>query len=678
MLIINDKLYVKGNNAETTRSKALVTTTLVNIQSLGFTLSVDLINEMMKIEESEFVSVYTELLQYLRKLVGYKKYKPMYPNFPNQVLEASDIELYFNAFIHYLTGMLPIYEKKERLPLIEPATLKVVELATEADIEKYFSNLLDSQVEYDVNMKEIIEKNINYVLSALEKVESIPNKENMIYISKIVGRENISHMFKTTTDVLRFAVALCDGDISLAKNTKFTKIGRPDRKFVLSLFERLGKTEEMVARREVYIKLAEVLHPGEYKRAFPKAFNMFDALRNTKVETFNGKFEKLIKSNIVHASAHIMTRPGVFARNLDRMIRSCKNENEMEYVLECFRSVADKVSTKVLFQVVNHFQDRSNPRLVFPKGNVAKVKVLPALKEFNEEKIQKYLGLDMKSKIQLICDEAIIRQYVSREPMGKVYVAPELNNYNIPFGLRSASKVLHTIGRGSKFTYSTNKILRFFIWWKNLDADCNSRVDIDLSVAFFGDNGESLGHTSWTNLKNGNYSVHSGDITDAPNGASEFIDIRLDTIIKTDIRYVVPSVFSYTGQKFVDMPECFFGWMERKSAQRGGIYEPTTVKEKIDLASASTSNTPVLIDLFEKTIYWMDLSTTESKVIEGAFENLCQLCMTFTKMSKPTVGRVLSLNAIARGELVSDPNEADIVFDSEFAYKTDEIIGNYL
>ena len=40
----------------------------------------------------------------------------MYPNFPEQVMELSDAELYLNAIIHYLTDgkILPSYETEER------------------------------------------------------------------------------------------------------------------------------------------------------------------------------------------------------------------------------------------------------------------------------------------------------------------------------------------------------------------------------------------------------------------------------------------------------------------------------------------------------------------------------------------------------------------------------------
>ncbi|MCM2364742.1 MULTISPECIES: hypothetical protein [unclassified Pseudomonas] len=46
---------------------------------------------------------------------------------------------------------------------------------------------------------------------------------------------------------------------------------------------------------------------------------------------------------------------------------------------------------------------------------------------------------------------------------------------------------------------------------------------------------------AYYNLK-GYGGYHSGDIVDAPKGASEFIDLDLDVLVKKGIRYVVTSI----------------------------------------------------------------------------------------------------------------------------------------
>ena len=51
--------------------------------------------------------------------------------------------------------------------------------------------------------------------------------------------------------------------------------------------------------------------------------------------------------------------------------------------------------------------------------------------------------------------------------------------------------------------------------------------------------------------------VHSGDRTDAPppDGASEFLDLDLEALARTEARYLVVSIFSYNNVAFEDMAE---------------------------------------------------------------------------------------------------------------------------
>ncbi|MGV7535281.1 hypothetical protein PJM52_29030, partial [Mycobacterium kansasii] len=47
---------------------------------------------------------------------GHVYFNPLYPNFPQQVMEASDAELYMNSLLYYISGgeLFPEYEKEAR------------------------------------------------------------------------------------------------------------------------------------------------------------------------------------------------------------------------------------------------------------------------------------------------------------------------------------------------------------------------------------------------------------------------------------------------------------------------------------------------------------------------------------------------------------------------------------
>jgi len=74
---------------------------------------------------------YKQLVKDLRVKVGaHRQFNPMYPNFPEQVMEMSAARLYLNALIHYATNRLPAHEKEERPSLADETKLRIVELGS--------------------------------------------------------------------------------------------------------------------------------------------------------------------------------------------------------------------------------------------------------------------------------------------------------------------------------------------------------------------------------------------------------------------------------------------------------------------------------------------------------------------------------------------------------------------
>nr|MCU0353066.1 hypothetical protein [Cytophagales bacterium] len=80
---------------------------LKNIESLGYTFSQPLMERVRTLSLTEVTAFYEQLVKDLKTMVGANvKYKPMYPNFPAQVMETSRFELYINAIVHYITLQL--------------------------------------------------------------------------------------------------------------------------------------------------------------------------------------------------------------------------------------------------------------------------------------------------------------------------------------------------------------------------------------------------------------------------------------------------------------------------------------------------------------------------------------------------------------------------------------------
>ncbi|WWW35465.1 TerD family protein [Stenotrophomonas rhizophila] len=236
-----------------------------------------------------------------------------------------------------------------------------------------------------------------------------------------------------------------------------------------------------------------------------------------------------------------------------------------------------------------------------------------------------------------------------------------MSRYLVPFSQRSASKALRTLVRGSRVPLSDANTLRMFCWWRN----GKSRVDIDLSAAIYGEDVQYIDTVAYYNLATFG-AHHSGDIVDAPQGASEFIDIDIDHCRERGIRWIVMCLSSFSGQAYCDLPECFAGWMARTAPDSGEIYEPGTVVDRFDLASDTTFCLPIAFDLVERQALWLDIGLTSTpRFAVNVANNLAGVSLMLRAMSslpKTTLHTLFDLHVRARGHRVSAPDQAATVF----------------
>lgn len=544
-LIVGNVGYVMSDDTQ----RYLVTMTK-NIETLGYTFSNQLFNKLKTLTKEELFEFYKELVSELKKNIGADvQYNPMYPNFPESVMEENEMQLYMNAIIHYWSygTILPCEEKNERLPLFDETKVKVIDSGEWEDLYEIFDNLCRSKTSISQTDKEDLEwimKNSN-----VKFPDEIPLKENVALIGKIYVESNplatadkLQKLFKTATDVLRLITAMSDGDISLATNTKYRSFKRKERRLLLELLDNCGNIQEdMLRYKNRWIRVGERLHPGEYKTGrYDNARLAFDKLRNNeKIQTFNSKVDHNMKDkNFEKAILLLQKRPGELARRLDYLLRTVDKKNN---VINTFKDVANKVSTPVLLQIKEHFKSRQeelNTRVFFPKGCLARSYAI-------ENKLP---DIDKKycDAIVKICENALIETYKSKDFMGNVYLSEEYKNYIVPFSQRSASKSLKTIVRGSRIKLKESaKAMRAFIWWTNTDDE---RVDIDLSATVFDENWNYINHVSYTRLRDDEmYIYHSGDII---NGASIHnvsiltkLDLQVgDTITVYKSNQIIPQI----------------------------------------------------------------------------------------------------------------------------------------
>ena len=428
-----------------------------------------------------------------------------------------------------------------------------------------------------------------------EQPDEIPVRENRAVVNRVRLANDRPLLVDTVTDVLRLACALAGGDVSLAEPTRFRSLPRPLRKGLMTALESVvgavpAKVGDVLRHRERWKRLGERLHPHEYPE-LPHAQDVFAVARgDRRVRSLAGRVELALAAGDLPAAVRALSvSPGLLFRSVDRLLRVAGPDAEA--VLAAVESSADAVSGRVLLGLREHLLNRGDP-------DPARIFVNRDARAWVTEDLRAPLDPAAVRRVDAVLDQALARR-LPRYP--RLVVHPAVLSLALPLSARSTPGGFGVMPRGSVVPVAGDR-LRFFVYWRQAEH----RTDFDLSALLLGDDFAPVGHLSWTNLTTLG-GAHSGDITEAPEGASEFIEIDLSTVAA---RYIVPQVNVYAGEGFEEVAESFFGFMERDGEQQGRPYEPRTVRMKSDLRGAGQIALPLVFrrdDAGAWSAKWMHL-----------------------------------------------------------------------
>lgn len=680
----------------------------VDLEPLGFVYSRELILALSWLSRDEIACAHENLVFMLTRHLGAQHvFKPMYPNFPRQVLQADELELLVNAFLHY-TGdwlglrILPRYTESRRALLVEPphGLPKVCLTLAPPDAPKaHLLRLLEGNASLSLANRQLLLEGIEHYaqqdqvsLITLLWSATVPQKENRAlaggYLLQrhpdIFAAADLKRFFTTSTDVLRLAVAVgadpLGADLSLSAPPRFSKLGRGLRRSLLGLLEGMSQVlalPELFQRRGMWLRLGEQLHPGEHQKQFPRAHALFYALRkNQHPASWAGAVESVLAPQSVRAPISfsaarsainlLQQRPGVFARKLHEVLRKVPADQGAAVVAD-FGAVAEKVSTPVLLQLRHRMQRDVLPATTDvaayqPKAGSGRVWVPPVA-------LARVLP-ELALRVVDVVDVVLLKRFSALPALGKVFIDPALRGFSVPFGQRTAQKAVQTVGRGSRLPVGEGNILRAFLWWSESGVDKQGRrlavdrVDLDLSCAVLDTAYQPIGQCSYTNLRTPGL-THSGDVTSAPKGACEFIDIDFSRLPE-NAAYIALVTYAYTRQNFADMPEAYLGWMVREEGQSGKIFDARTVRQKVDLTTNGARLLVGILDVARREFVWADLVMPAkchgANAIQTSTEMLQVLAPGVLQSVRPTLYDLAVLHGLSRGTPVAQAADADFLF----------------
>lgn len=433
--------------------------------------------------------------------------------------------------------------------------------------------------------------------------EEFPVRENRAVVNAARLRAGAGPLLDTVTDVLRLACALADGDVTLQEPTRFRGMSRPVRRALLAGLDSVvaaspAKLADVAAHREAWKRLGERLHPHEYPR-WPHAAEVFAVARGERtVRSFDSRVEELLDLGDVAAATELLkSAPGRLFRSLDLLLRAAWEETPerqrevRDAVVAAAVEVAPQVAGRVVLSVREHLHNRGHetngaPRLYVNRGGRA----------WAEPDTRAELPAAHRDRLI----EALDAETRRRLPApGRLFVDPDVLDVALPLSGKATAAGLGVLPRGS-VTPVDGELLRFFVYWKQAARS----TDYDLSALMLNADYSWLSWLSYTALTQVE-GEHSGDITDAPDGASEFINLRLGAARGP---YIVPQVNIFSGEGFEETAESFFGFMLRDGDQAGRPFEPRTVRMKSELRGTGRVALPLVFARDEDgrwTAKWM-------------------------------------------------------------------------
>ena len=688
-------------------SKEDVTSINRRLATFGYSLN-DKAQEFLiegSFSKTSVIESLTVAIDELSKIFNLKNLEPLYEtvyflsaDIDGLFDKAGDIALPENRKIAYIDALQfwcglteEEAEVQADLQSADVFDLKELDIVTLAEVEalaanKLFSKVVPSKEEF-AELDVLLETLENHKVSISKTIqkENFQNKElKNYYILYMFNKHGIvlDGYVDTATDALRLAAELSGVELS-AKHIQFKKFNNKEIHLIFSYLEKLNYTfDDMWLYRKPWKKFYKLFGNRVGKAKYPKVQKFFNALFDKKVYgskmTTRGAIQQsyldFSDDTSIHNTAKLIsllnTRPGEFARRLLSVLNKV-DFNSYDYIMFNMMNVFTSVDSKVLWQLVTRLRalKEETPRSVAIKGVYRKIdETMTNMKEQGDidyifERLMLVLGM----------------KYAQKEFLGKVYISPTLGSMALSTSMKGTSNSTELTTRYSWFELPKGfDVVRFFQFWTN---DGNGRTDLDLSTKLFKktENGFSqMGMSAFTRLRD-EYIVdgkkvsfkHSGDYQNAPepDRAIEYVDIRgIEHLLNSDEEhYLIMYINHYNQDSFLPYPSNRAGVMllSNDEAASEELYQQKSVFKQFQLVSEVRGVIPLIFDFKQNRLIWVDMpkeiashsSVDSAKLSEFLVDVLGKVETT------PSIYSMLAVNALARGMIVDNPDEADVIFD---------------
>lgn len=406
--VVADKGQVPLSNEALTKAMTLNT----NIESLGFTFTAkDIVEVISTMENSE------EIYEAISSYVSVVKAKPMYPDFPSQVMEMDDAQYRFDQLMHYDST----YGAMLRASLLQLAMGLTMGLDTEYEIgelpsEYEMSGSLPSEYKISkgwlpsvedtkktmedktllkAKVLEIIPSEKMYTLPVrriLSKRERMSSSDELIIKyaidnyrgamadlipEKIEFKENILILVNNICDIrilendskkkeLLTTVCQHTGDVLRCIEYRLQKshyhLSRPEKRLWVAVLERYSEIDLecnlMLSNKKASgnIRLLQFIDYNRYSHS-RKHRDVVARFRNGDLQSWEGKLKKLNDKDVHAGLRFAATHPGNLVRMVTWFLRlGCSQEEIKTALAENASSLSSQTLVDLLDKFLNQYQ----------------------------------------------------------------------------------------------------------------------------------------------------------------------------------------------------------------------------------------------------------------------------------------------------------------------------------
>lgn len=582
--------YIPIPDSDSFIDQELLATVMMNLSYYGYALDINAYLQLNKLDTNGLIAWWKDIETELKSITGDDRKIAdfvVYKNFPAEVLEKSEAEYWVAQTLMYWGFPNDFFtqEVKPRETMNEQPKAIVLKRAKEHSLQDIMLSYLRSPARWkEQELQDVLflSKECSFNLSVMGF------KENVVQLVSHLIANNQEVSLSTATDVLRLAAGLSDGDVSLREKVKFISFKKPMRRFLLSTLEKCNNLSEDMARRpELWKRLIHQLHPGDYKKQFPKVCKAMDDLYHDRLTTFNSKIEGLLGKKDPEALTLLAKRPGDFRRRLAHTLNLFGDKAITAFIDE---NVLSKLTTFQLVSLRSHLETlKLRVHRVFPpKGNWNKLRVEDA----------KYLD---DKHVEAISN-AITKVIQRRVPKVKL-----LDAATKMVKLPNNSENLYA--RGTVFPIPNDiEFIRSASYWQQKNKR-GGNTWFDNGWNFFDTNWKTAGSCSWTQVNFNQAAVFSGDPTNSKEmegKAAQLIDLYLPKLKAQGVRYAVWSILCFSRIPFSDAIDVFAALQWGKDPQKGKLFEPSRCQLAFPLTSKQLTKYISLIDLEKREMIYLD------------------------------------------------------------------------